>query len=151
MLPSYSNQRNFFGSTEKKDPYANYFQQNNQNKEAIPAGGLNMLTHDYNQTVAKTVNNLNRRGLFGSSIASEDIGKVNYAFGQGAATLAAKEAESQQKNLIEFQKLQQEQGIFGQKMQYLQQQQSYKNQFQQEQLKMQKTEANRAAGRPDWW
>lgn len=60
----------------------------NQSLNAKNQLGVQGLTQDYNNTVYNTMNNLARRfGGFDSTIASDDFGRANYAFGQGLATL----------------------------------------------------------------
>ena len=49
----------------------------------------NRLTDTYNKNIQSTVNNLNRRGLFSSSIANEDIADVNKNLGLSLADLAS--------------------------------------------------------------
>jgi hypothetical protein len=135
---------------DKNNPFSVYSQQYQQDQNTIHTGALGSLQHDYNQTIIPTVNSLNRRGLFGSSIANEDIGKVNYSMGQAQANLAAQEAERKRQDLFKQQQSMLEYGKFQQTMKAQQAQQKAQQQMQQEQMKQQRIMMNRAAGLPDW-
>ena len=50
------------------------------------------LTDAYDKNVRGTVSNMNRRGMFGSSVANEDLADVNKLYTQGLSDLAAKKA-----------------------------------------------------------
>lgn len=158
MIGNYYNPSNYlksgYGNTYSYGGNSLYNPSGSQydtNQQAIHTAAINKLQNDYKQSVQSTVNNLNRRGLFGSSIASEDIGKTNYAMGQAEATLAGQEAKTEQANFLELQKLQTQQAQFQQQMAFQREQQKFQNMLAQAQLKQQKINANREAGRPDWW
>ena len=66
--------------------YKNYV---DEDLSLIQENAKRQLQNDYDELIRQKVNALNKRGAFGSSIASEDIGEVNYALGQSLADLAA--------------------------------------------------------------
>lgn len=134
----------------KNNPFSIYSPQYQKDSDTIHQGALGSLQHDYNQTIIPTVNTLNRRGLFGSSIAGEDIGKVNYSMGQAQANLAAQEAEKNRQNLLEQQKLMLNQGQFTETLKAQRAQQEAANKLAQQQMEMLRIQQNREAGLPDW-
>ena len=95
------------------------------NYDTIRKSGQDKINHDYLQNMVSTMGNLNKRGMFGSSVANEDIGKVNYANSMAQSDLEGKLAGLQMDNLYKQQtaelyrqKMIQNQAQFQQKMDY---------------------------------
>ena len=95
------------------------------NYNTIRQAGLDKINHDYLQNMVSTMGNLNRRGMFGSSVANEDIGKVNYNKSMAQSALEGQLAGLQMDNLYKQQtaelyrqKMIQNQAQFQQKMAY---------------------------------
>ncbi len=59
------------------------------NLSSLYNSAANRLKDTYTKTVQNKVNELNRRGLFGSSVASDDVAGINTAFGRAIADLGA--------------------------------------------------------------
>ena len=124
------------GSSSGVKPVTNYDPQKYQvpempkvdfstNYNTIRQAGLDKLNYDYLQNMVNTTNNLNKRGMFGYSVANEDIGKVNYnnamaqsAFEGQLAGLQMDNVYKQQLAELERQRMLQSQAQFQQKMNY---------------------------------
>lgn len=74
-------------------PYTYTPVDNTDNFNTIQENEKRKLQNSYNELAQQKVNALNKRGMFGSSVASEDIGKVNYGLGQSLAELGGQSAE----------------------------------------------------------
>ena len=69
------------------------------------------LANTYNQNMQSVINNLNQRGMFGSSVTNEDVGKVGQNYATALGTLAGSTAGQQvaQQNTTAAQTLAQQQ------------------------------------------
>lgn len=140
------------------------------NDEAQKQAAIASISKQYNDLVNSTIEDFDRRGMLGSGAFAKYItNNANYGLGQGLASYqgqaeanantynlqrtqqqqAAMQSIMAQQQAAQNAKTQQDQ--FKQQMLYSQQQQDQKNQLAQDALKQQKINANRAAGKPDWW
>ena len=83
------------GGNSNSNPYTYSIPDNTNNFNTIQENEKRKLQNSYNDLVRQATNALNSRGLFGSSVASEDIGKVNYGMGQSLAELGGQSAGQQ--------------------------------------------------------
>jgi len=79
-------------------PYTYTPVDNTNNFNTIQENEKRKLQNSYNEIAQQKVNALNKRGMFGSSVANEDIGKVNYGLGQSLAELGGQTAAQQVEN-----------------------------------------------------
>ena len=91
----------------------------------------NTLTRNYNQDVGSTMSGLASRGLFGSSVANNQMGNLNYGLGQAQASLANSQANQEFANS----QAQKQMGLQAQGQNFAQQQQLYNMGMQQDALK----------------
>jgi len=110
-----------YGRNNVSNPYTYSIPDNNKNFDIIQENEKRKLQNNYSNLVRQATNALNSRGLFGSSVATEDIGKVNYGMGQALAELGGQTAlqqvnQNQQnvKNQIAIQQANQQANQFNQ-------------------------------------
>lgn len=102
------------------------------NYDIINENAKRKLLNDYSQQIQNTVNNLNSRGMFGSSVANEDIGRVNYNQGQALSNLEGETAANKISSLkdsntlaLQLKQLQMQQNQFEQQQKMQKEQQEY--------------------------
>jgi len=118
-------------SSTSQQPLVNQ-KQIDANLDVINENAKRKLLNDYNQQIQGTVNNLNSRGMFGSSIANEDVGRVNYNQGQALSNLEGLTAQNKISSLkdsstldLQLKQLQMQQDQFNQQQKMQQDQQEY--------------------------
>ena len=134
-------------ATTTTQPFTITLPDNTNNFNTIEENAKRKLQNNYNDLIRAQVNALNKRGMFGSSVANEDVGKVNYAAGQSLSDLAGTTAAQQISqgntdvtNQLAVQGLNQQGSQFGQTLAQQKAQQEAANQLAQSQLAQQQAQ-----------